>query len=81
VLFAIFGECFPKDDRIKALNNKRDYESHIRFKRKTIKGFYNEKRISKTIKILLERNALIRDDTKSLKLKLASKQFLQLKAP
>jgi hypothetical protein len=81
MLFAVFGSSLPREDRIKALDDKRDLENQIRFNRKILKGFYNEKSLSKTIKILLERNALIRDDTKSLKLKLASRQFQQLKPP
>jgi hypothetical protein len=68
---------FSRDDRIKALSDKRDFESQIKFRRRNMKILFNEKTLSKTAKILLERNSFMRDDIRSLKLKLASKQFKQ----
>lgn len=75
MLYAVFGEVFSRDDRIKALTDKRDLESQIKFRRRNMKILFSEKTLSKTVKILLERNVYMRDDIRTLKIKLSSKQF------
>lgn len=75
MLYSVFGDVFSKDDRIKALSDKRDLESQIKFRRRSMKILFSEKTLSKMAKILLERSSFMRDDIRSLKIKLASKQF------
>jgi hypothetical protein len=79
VFYAVFGVIFTKEERLNSLSDKKEFESQIKSKRKIIKSCFDEKNISKILKLLLERDAVMRDGISTLKIKMASRQFHQKK--
>lgn len=53
VLYAVFGLVFTKEERLNSLNDKKEYESQIKSKRRNLKSFFDEKTLSKRLKLLL----------------------------